>query len=288
MSNENRTRIIFVCGLSGAGKSVALHTLEDLDYYCIDNFPIDLLDNFTSQLAQYPEKIAIGINARNQEKKISSLIDHIGRLMNGGVDTELVFLEADEDVLTRRYSETRRKHPFSGDLLSLQDAIEDERKLLTPLAASAVIRIDTTHTTVHELRRLFGERIAGRAINSISIQLVSFGYKHGTPRDADFIFDVRCLPNPYWDKSLRNLSGLDAKVIEYLQQQPLVVRMADQLHGFFDEWLPCFEAENRSYLTIAAGCTGGRHRSVYLIERLAGDIETGDRQVNIRHRDLKS
>ena len=286
MNDNEKNRVIFVSGLSGAGKSVVLNTLEDLNFYCIDNFPIGLLDNLSDQLHQYPKLIAIGINARNQETKIPSLTESIKQFKNNNIEAELIYLEADNDILTKRYSETRRKHPFSSEDMPLHDAIENEYKFLTPLAESADLKIDTSHTTVHDLRKLISQRVAGRSFNDLSIQLISFGYKHGTPRDADFVFDVRCLPNPYWEKNLRSYSGKDKDVIEFLQNQPLVSKMADQLISFLSEWLIQFEAEGRSYLTIAVGCTGGRHRSVYLIDRLAENITASGRQVIIRHRDL--
>ena len=286
MSESSKSRIIFICGLSGAGKSIVLHSLEDQDYYCIDNFPIDLLENFINQLGQYPKLIAIGINARNQESKIQHFMNLIHRLKKTDINTEIVFLEADSEVLIKRYSETRRKHPFSSKGVSLHDAIISELDLLVPLAASADFKIDTSLTTVHDLRNIVSNRIVGREANKISLQLISFGYKFGIPRDADFIFDVRCLPNPYWEKNLRDLTGKDPAVIDFLEKAELVNNMSGQLVGFFMEWLQYFEAENRSYLTIAAGCTGGRHRSVYIIEKLADRIQDSGRPVKIRHRDL--
>lgn len=286
MTDNDRHRLIFVSGLSGAGKSVVLHTLEDLDFYCIDNFPIGLLDKLSEQIGQYPRLIAIGINARSQEDKIPELAESINRFKHSNVVAELIFLEADNDVLTKRYSETRRKHPFSTSLNSLHDAIESEQKLLNPLADIADLKIDTSHTTVHDLRKIIHERVSGRKSATLSIQLISFGYKNGTPRDADIIFDVRCLPNPHWIPDLRVYTGKEKPVIDYLRQQPLVQKMSDQLSTFLTEWIPLFEAENRSYLTIAIGCTGGRHRSVYLIDQLADKIHTSGRQVIVRHRDV--
>jgi UPF0042 nucleotide-binding protein len=279
-------RIIFVSGLSGAGKSIVLHTLEDLDFYCIDNFPIGLLQNFSQQLTHYPDWIAIGINARSQESLIASISNFIDEFRKSKINTELIYLEADNDTLIKRYSETRRKHPFSDENLPLNDAINNEHNLLISLAEKADFKIDTSHTTIHDLRKLIGQRVVGRNYNSLSIQLESFGYKFGNPRDADFQFDVRCLPNPYWEKNLRIFSGKDQKVIEFLEQQPLVTLMSNQLVGFLSEWLKHFEAENRSYLTIAIGCTGGRHRSVYLVDKLGESIRSTGRQVIIKHRDL--
>lgn len=286
MQQPGSHRLVFVSGLSGAGKSVVLHTLEDLDFYCIDNFPITLLDGLSDQIVRYPKLIAIGINARNQESDIPVLRECINKLNDRGINTELIFLEADTDILTKRYSETRRKHPFSDKEKSLREAIMNERGLLSVLADIADIKIDTSHSTVHDLRRTIKERIAGKNPDILSIQLVSFGYKHGIPRDADFIFDVRCLPNPYWDSKLKYLSGKDKAVTDYLSQQPLVNKMISQIATFLLEWIPCFEAENRSYLTIATGCTGGRHRSVFIVDQISTRITSSTRQIIIRHRDL--
>jgi RNase adapter protein RapZ len=286
MTDTDKRRLIFVSGLSGAGKSVVLHTLEDLDFYCIDNFPIGLLDRLSEQINQYPKLIAIGINARSQEDRIPELAETISSFRHSNVSAELIFLEADNDVLTKRYSETRRKHPFSTSQNSLHNAIENEQGLLNPLADIADLKIDTSHTTVHDLRKIIHERVAGRKSAALSIQLISFGYKHGAPRDADFIFDVRCLPNPYWINDLRAFSGKDQPVMDYLEDQPLVQRMTEQLSTFLTEWMPRFEDENRSYLTIAIGCTGGRHRSVYIVGKLADTILATGRQVIVRHRDL--
>jgi UPF0042 nucleotide-binding protein len=286
VADSDKRRLIFVSGLSGAGKSVVLHTLEDLDFYCIDNFPIGLLDKLFEQIQEYPRAIAIGINARNQEHLIPSLPSCMRKFKDCNIDTELVFLEADIDVLKKRYSETRRKHPFSTQNESLHDAIGNEQRLLSVLADIADLKIDTSHTSVHDLRKLINERVVGRKFTSMSIQLVSFGFKYGIPRDADFIFDVRCLPNPYWVSNLRAYSGRDAPVIEYLSQQPLVGKMTSHLGLFVTEWIPFFEEENRSYLTIAVGCTGGRHRSVFIIEQLSKIITALGKQVIIKHRDI--
>ncbi len=286
MRENKDSRIIFVSGLSGAGKTIVLNTLEDINFYCIDNFPIGLLKTFSQQLDLYPKNIAIGINIRNQELLIESLGECIDTFRKSQINTELIYLEADDDTLTKRYSETRRKHPFSDNNMPLKDAIQNEHKLLTPLAVIADIKIDTSHTTIHDLRKLISQRVAGRNNNSLSIQLESFGYKYGNPRDADFQFDVRCLPNPYWEKTLRSFSGKDPEVIKFLEQQPLVLKMSEQLSLFLLEWLIHFEAENRSYLTIAVGCTGGRHRSVYLIDKLAAELVSKGKSDIVRHRDL--
>lgn len=283
---DAQRRLIFVSGLSGAGKSVVLHALEDLDYYCIDNLPISLLDGLAERIEDLPAFIAIGIDARNSRDDLVTLPESIQTLKHKGIPTELVFLDASGDVLTKRFSETRRKHPLSSVEVPLDEAIVAERQLLSALSESADLRVDTSHTTVHDLRRLIMDRVTGRRTGVMSLQLISFGYKFGTPRDADFIFDMRCLPNPYWDNSLRPYSGRDRPVIEFLEAHPPVLHMRDQLLAFLQEWLPVFEAENRSYLTVAAGCTGGRHRSVFMIDRLGAGLKGPDRNIIIRHRDL--
>lgn len=278
--------MIFVSGLSGAGKSVVLHTLEDLNYYCIDNLPISLMDKLADEIDRMPENIAIGIDARNIKRELTALPDSIKAIREHGIITELIFLDASEEVLTKRFSETRRKHPLSSNNIPLYEAIEKERQILSYLSETADLRIDTSYNTVHDLRNLIRERITDRAVDALSIQIMSFGYKFGTPRDADFIFDIRCLPNPYWDNTLRPYSGRERPVIEFLEQQAGVLRMREQLTSFLTEWIPAFEKENRSYLTVAMGCTGGRHRSVYMADQLAGDLRANGRPIILRHRDL--
>ena len=276
--------------MSGAGKSVVLNTLEDLEFYCIDNLPVGLLDLLIRQIQNavmaLPPCVAVGIDARNPEGVLSSLPQNLERLRHEGVPAEVVFMEANDEVLTKRFSETRRRHPLSSDSVALPDAIVKERVLLSALSDMADLRIDTSFTAVHELRDLVHKRIAMRAAGSLSMQFVSFGYKHGTPRDADFVFDVRCLPNPHWDKELRKHSGKDPEVVDFLMSQPGAVKMADDLKAFLDEWVPRFEAENRSYLCIAVGCTGGHHRSVFIVEQLARHFQAQGRQILVKHRDL--
>ncbi|MEX0951596.1 MAG: RNase adapter RapZ [Gammaproteobacteria bacterium] len=282
-------RVIIVSGLSGGGKTVALNTLEDLGYYCIDNLPASLVNHIVERIEQgYPlfsNRIALGIDARNPEQELDTLPDNIRIMREHGITTELVFIEATDDVLTQRFSETRRKHPLSSSQVSLTDAIRRERQLLGGLSGCADIHIDTTHTQLHELRDLVRERIAQRPPLTLSLQFISFGYKHGLPRDADFVFDVRCLPNPYWNKELRPFTGKEAPVADFLKAQPAVNRMHQQLREFLVEWIPQFETDNRSYMTIAIGCTGGQHRSVYLVDQLAQYFLQSGKQVLIRHRD---
>ncbi len=289
-SRGKKRRVIIVSGLSGAGKTVALNTLEDLDFYCIDNLPASLLISIVERLEQgYPlfaNRIALGIDARNPERELAHLPETIQSLREHGILAELVFIEATDEVLTRRFSETRRKHPLTSDEIGLIEALRKERVLMEPLAEAADLRLDTSHTQLHELRDLVRSRVAQRPPQNLSLQLISFGYKHGVPRDADFVFDARCLPNPHWDQDLRPHTGRDEPVIKFLEAQPQVIAMHDQIRDFLDNWIPQFEADNRSYLTVAIGCTGGHHRSVYLVERLARCYFEQGKHVLVRHRDI--
>ena len=288
-SSKNR-RLIIVSGLSGAGKSHVLNTLEDQGYYCIDNLPISLFNQMASLLADpasdFPVKVGVGIDARSPARELQSLPDSISRLRNKGVTIEILFMEANKEVLTMRFSETRRKHPLSSDQVSLTDAIDRETEILSALSDIADLKIDTSFTTVHGLRQLISERMVERPEHVMSMQFVSFGYKHGAPHDADFLFDVRCLPNPHWEKHLRPFSGKDPAVRDFLQQHDSVNRMHDDIRSFLEEWIPCFQRENRSYLCIGIGCTGGHHRSVYLVERLSAYFRAKGLHVVVRHRDL--
>lgn len=290
MNSASDKRFVIISGLSGAGKSVVLNTLEDLEFYCIDNLPVTLLHMLAEQArpgqAELPPRVAAGVDARNPESALRMLPEMLEKLRKDGVLTEVVFVEASDDVLTKRFSETRRRHPLSSDSVSLADAIVKERELLSAVSEMADLRIDTSYTAVHELRDLVRNRIALRPAAAMSLQLISFGYKHGTPRDADFVFDVRCLPNPHWDKELRKFSGLEPPVAEFLLGQDDVVRMVEDLKRFCDTWIPRFEADNRSYLCVAVGCTGGYHRSVFVVEQLAAHLRAGGRNVMVKHRDL--
>ncbi|OGT63367.1 MAG: RNase adaptor protein RapZ [Gammaproteobacteria bacterium RIFCSPLOWO2_02_47_7] len=282
--------LLIISGLSGAGKTIALNTLEDLGLYCIDNLPVSLLNEFARQIndgsIQATPEIAIGIDARSAESDIKKLPGIINRLKKKNLKIDLVFIDASDDVLTRRFSETRRKHPLSSKTLALSGAIKKERRIMDDLSAQADIRIDTSHTLMHELRDMVRKRIANRPIAALSLQLVSFGYKHGSPRDADFVFDARCLPNPYWKNNLRNLTGKDTAVIKFLGKQKLVAEMIEHIKKFLSFWIPKFEADNRSYLCVAVGCTGGHHRSVYITERLAEYFQEQGKHVITIHRDI--
>lgn len=279
-----------ISGLSGAGKTVALNTLEDSGFYCVDNLPIGLLNEFGHQLTDLKtipaEEIAVGIDARNPEHLIADLPESIELLKQKNLSVELVYIEANDDILTKRYSETRRKHPLSSETVSLTDAIKKERGIMERFSDRAELRIDTSLLSMYSLRDLVREQIVKHPTEALSMQFVSFGYKHGVPKDADFVFDTRCLPNPYWEKDLRLLTGKDKAVIEFLETQDLAKDLYTQLKHFVSYWAPHFEASNRSYLCFAIGCTGGQHRSVYLAEKLADHFQQQNKHVIINHRDI--
>ena len=283
--------LVIVSGLSGSGKSVALHALEDMDFYCIDNLPVTLLDAFATEIKQQTDRlstnVAVGIDARNHPGQLVNFPDIIAGLKEKGIHCKILFLQADEGTLLKRFSETRRKHPLSGSGIPLADAIARERDLLTPITANADMFIDTSRTNVHQLRDLIMEFHGNSGNSEFSLLLRSFGYKHGLPTDADFVFDARCLPNPYWQPSLRALSGMDTEVSEYLDQEIIAQQYYRQLEHFLSEWIPHFKADNRSYLSIAIGCTGGQHRSVYLVEKLARQLDLQGAEIIKRHRELE-
>jgi UPF0042 nucleotide-binding protein len=247
--------------------------LEDLDYYCVDNIPAGLLPGFIAHTVRSNENTyrltAVGVDARNQPNEIASVPQLISDLRTTGLHCDVVFLRADEEALFKRYSETRRRHPLSREGLGLAEAIHQERELLKPIANAADLVIDTTRTSVHELRELIRQRVGARTEGRMSILFESFAYRQGLPGDADFVFDARSLPNPFWEPGMSALTGRDAAVIEFLERFDPVKRMLRDITQFLENWIPDMIRTNRSYLTIAVGCTGGQHRSVYLVERLA-------------------
>jgi RNase adapter protein RapZ len=283
-------RIIVVSGLSGSGKSVALHMLEDLGFYCIDNLPAALLKPFVSHTVRSAEstykRSAIGLDARNTSHEIATVPELIDELKRSGIDCEVLFLVATDDELLRRFAETRRKHPMSRERMALHEAIDLERRLLEPIAQAADMIIDTSRMGVHELRQVVRLRVEQRAAGPLSITFESFGFKHGIPGDADFVFDARALPNPYWEASLRALTGRDADVIQYLESHSSVARLIDDIDRFVEARLPEYQASSRGYLTVAVGCTGGQHRSVYIVDRLVARFAARHPQVAGRHRAL--
>lgn len=286
-----RPKLIVVSGLSGSGKSVALHTLEDLEFNCVDNLPAELLPAFARSATHgdgEPRRLAVSIDVRNRDTDLAQLPDWLSEVGAMGYEYQLVFFDTRDEVLLKRYSETRRRHPLAYTGLALADAIVLERQVLRPLRAIADHVIDTSELNVHQLRRRVITEMELSAQRGLSVLFESFAYKRGLPADADFVFDARALPNPHWDARLRPLSGRDSAVIAHLDQQPAVAEFLTQIAAFMDVWLPRFEAETRSYVTVALGCTGGRHRSVYLAERLAQHCrEHGRDNVLTYHRELE-
>ena len=269
-------RLIVVSGLSGSGKSVALHVLEDLGYYCIDNLPAallsSLLDKLNSSGERMIDRVAVGIDARNPDADLEALPGMIAELKDQGVQTDVLYLHADDDVLLKRYSESRRRHPLAGDGLELRGAIAKERRMLSQVINSAGLTIDTSRSSVYELGDQIRDRVDRRQASSLSILIESFGFKHGIPADADFVFDLRCLPNPYWQPDLRPLTGLDPAVAEFLDSEPLFQDMYNDILGFLTTWIPKYVSFDRAYLTVGIGCTGGQHRSVRMTEKLTSAL----------------
>lgn len=282
-------KLVVVSGVSGSGKTTALHVLEDLNYYCIDNLPVGLLPAFAEKMRALPEgmgqRVAVGIDARNPSPDLHSFPEIIDTLRGDDVDCRILYLDADDAILLKRFSETRRKHPLSSENRPLEDAIRDERLLLASIADRADLTIDTTLSNIHQLRDLVRTRL-GLGGESLSVLFESFGFKHGVPMNADYVFDARCLPNPHWEPHLRAMTGRDPAVAEFLQGQPLVEQFIADTSEFLRRWIPCFKADNRNYLTIGIGCTGGQHRSVYLVERLGNAFRAEYDHVLIRHREL--
>lgn len=283
-------KLIVISGVSGSGKSTALNVLEDLGFYCIDNLPVGLLPAFAEKMQSLKHdvvsNIAVGIDARNLPDELHRFPYILEQLKNKGYACKIVFLDADDAILLKRFSETRRKHPLAVEKVPLMEAILQERQLLEPISSRADLYVDTSHTNIHQLRESIKERIESDSGDSMSILFESFGFKHGVPADADFVFDVRCLPNPHWEPNLQPQTGLDKDVIDYLSQQSDVDAMYENIKTFLDAWIPHFEADNRSYMTIAIGCTGGQHRSVYMAQRLADAFNAVKDSVSTRHRDL--
>jgi UPF0042 nucleotide-binding protein len=284
-------RLVIISGVSGSGKSVALHVLEDLGFYCIDNIPVPLLKPFVDEimLRKDPafENVGIGLDARSRARDLAEVPTFVQKLRAADVACEIIFLQTDTKVLLSRFSETRRKHPLSDSTTSLEEAIAKERELLAPLSNSAELVIDTTRMPVATLRDQIRERVAPRTPGSLSIMIESFGYKNGLPANADFVFDVRCLPNPYWELQLRPLTGKDAAVREFLDAAPLVQRMVDDIVAFLEELIPRYRDFQRSYLTVAIGCTGGMHRSVYVAEAVAKRLAAQHGNIRTNHSELR-
>ena len=283
-------KLVIVSGLSGSGKTVALRTLEDGGYYCIDNLPLgmlpELIDNMVHTRSAPLDSVAIAIDARSGVEHAQRFDEIVGQVKTHSIPLDIVFLTCETSRLLKRFSETRRKHPLSREGLPLADAIQQERKLLADIQANANLSIDSTNLNVHELRQTILDRLLSKSAAAMDVLIQSFGFKNGVPADTDFVFDVRCLPNPHWEKELRPLTGRDRAVVKYLQSYPEVGEMQKSILEFLERWIPRFEKENRSYMTVSIGCTGGQHRSVYIAESVTSSLRKQLEQVSIRHRDL--
>ncbi len=281
--------VIIVSGLSGGGKSTALNALEDLGYYCIDNLPAALLNDFAPQIKADPDlyaKVALGIDARARGSDLKEIPGWMEHINNDGLKCELLFLSANRSTLIKRFSETRRRHPLTQGDQVLADAITKEMEMLEHLQERADWVIDSSETNIHELRREVWNCV-GPGIKGMTVVLESFAFKHGVPQDVDFVFDARNLPNPYWQADLKDFTGQDPRIQKWLEQHDDVERMANDILAFLKQWLPGFEQAQRSYVTVGIGCTGGRHRSVYLVERLAHSLKKHFPEVLKDHRELK-
>lgn len=283
-------RLIIVSGLSGSGKSVALHVLEDLGYYCIDNLPAGLLLSAVEEVRRgggnSPQHLAVGVDARNRADDLDALPDLLQELRGQGVETDIVFLHASDEILLKRYGETRRRHPLAEQGTQLRAAIESERAVLSEVQLSADLIIDTSQSSIYELADVIRSRVDPREKQSLSVLIESFGFKYGIPTDADFVFDLRSLPNPYWTLALRGLTGLDQEVQDFLDAQEKFGEMFEDICQFLARWVPHYKDASRGYLTIAVGCTGGQHRSVYMTEKLATALRKMHDPILTRHNSL--
>ena len=283
-------RLIIVSGLSGSGKTIALHVLEDLGYYCIDNLPAALLVAAVDEMRRVggdsPKRLAVGVDARNRSDNLGELPDVLRSLRKQGVRSEIILLHATDYILLQRYAESRRRHPLADHGMQLRAAIDSERAILAEIELSADLIIDTSNISIYELADIIRARLDRRQSQKLSILIESFGYKYGIPSDADFVFDLRSLPNPYWTLALRGLTGRDAEVIEFLNDKPAFRAMHDDIVAFLDRWIPHYQSGNRGYLTVAIGCTGGQHRSVCMTEMVAAELRKRHDGVLVRHNSL--
>ena len=283
-------QLVIISGRSGSGKSTALHQLEDEGYYCIDNLPVSLLPALVQETSR-PEfshfrGTAVCIDARNAWKDLANFGDIVDALPTA-VQREILFLDAEDSALIKRFSETRRRHPLSSESTPLAEAIVQERRLLEPIYSDASLVLDTTRMTIYELRDAIKQRLLKNLTGTMSVLFQSFGFKRGLPADADLVFDVRMLPNPHWVKELRLRNGLDPEVRDFLESQPLADELYRDICTYLDTWLPRYKDSNRSYMTVAIGCTGGQHRSVYLADRLFRRYREQYPDIHIRHRELQ-
>ncbi len=278
-------KLIIVSGRSGSGKTVALRVLEDLGYYCVDNIPVNLLPALTHTVINDYENVAVSLDVRNLPDNPADVIEVLDYLPQS-VELNILYLDADDSELIRRFSETRRLHPLVRKNMALDQAIAVEKKLLEPIASKSDLNINTSQLTPHQLADLVRERILGRKTGSMVIVFESFGFKYGVPAEADYMFDARFLPNPFWEEGLKPYNGLDKPVQDFLASLPIVTKFIWQINSFMMTWLPHLERNNRSYLTVAIGCTGGQHRSVYIVEMLAAQFKKDNNDIQIRHREL--
>ncbi|MDR9438339.1 MAG: RNase adapter RapZ [Halomonas sp.] len=283
-------QLVIISGRSGSGKSIALQALEDLGYYAIDNLPAMLLGPLVDELQDgrsLRSSIAVSIDARNLPDALERFPELLAELRDRQVDCQVVYLTTDARILLERYSQTRRRHPLTrGSDMTLAEAIDTEEQSLSKIRDLADLVIDTTRLSVHELRGRITDQVAGHRAERMTLTIESFGFKRGVPLDADIVFDARCLPNPYWDPALRDATGRDSSIIAFLDSYSIVVEMLDDIVAWVERWLPHYQASQRSYLTVAIGCTGGQHRSVYLAERLADRLASRHAGVRLRHREL--
>ena len=282
-------RLIIVSGRSGSGKSTALDVLEDNDFYCIDNLPAMLLPELAERTLLAAElvhpQIAVSIDARNAPNQLERFPELLAGLRERHIVCDVLYLDADDETLLKRFSETRRRHPLTNESRSLAEAIRDEKVLLSPITDLADLTIDTSHLNLYQLRDSIKLRLLDKPEPGTAFLIESFGFKRGVPVDADVVFDIRCLPNPYWKPDLRAYCGLDQPIIDYLNEQTDVEEMYADIYAYLAKWLPRFAASNRAYVTIAIGCTGGQHRSVYMAQRLGEALRQKLSNVQIRHRD---
>ncbi len=281
-------KLIIVSGRSGSGKSILLRHLEDLGYYVVDNLPFSLLPQLLDTLAKTHNTIAVSLDSRNLPEHAQETEALLREMDKTPFSVDIIYLDANDSTLLKRYSESRRKHPLSNATVSLQEAIAKERALLDPIVNKADLMIDTHSLRAQDLMNILRERVLPRDAHSLSLLFQSFGYKYGIPRDADYVFDIRSLPNPYWEATLRPLTGLDKPVVDFLTQYDSVKDMEQSITAFLEKFIPTFEADRRSYLTVAIGCTGGQHRSVYMVEKLAEHFRKSYPSVQVRHREVKS
>ncbi|MBT8139648.1 MAG: RNase adapter RapZ [Gammaproteobacteria bacterium] len=286
-------QLTIISGRSGSGKSTALNLLEDIGYYCVDNLPVGLIPALASHAqARYESdgstekfKIAIGIDARNIGTDLSRFPTLLEKIPED-IAVTIVFLDANDDTLIKRFSETRRKHPLSSEKVSLPKALSIESDHLESIAAMSDLSVDTTSLNQHQLRELIKRRVGSHKGEGLALMFQSFGFKRSIPIDSDIVYDARCLPNPYWQMALRDLTGKDIAIQQFLEAHENVQRMVADIQTYLDNWLPCYQSDNRSYLTVSIGCTGGRHRSVYIVEKLYTRFKKSHGNVQLHHREL--